>query len=66
MPRGIPNAGAGTVNVTSSSSSAVTGNQSSFLNVTTGWLQRTLPANLSGTGNNFLFPIGEGGVMQGH
>ncbi len=62
--QGILNAGAGTVNITNSSSSAVTGNQSSFLNVTTGWLQRTLPANLSGTGNNFLFPIGEGGVCK--
>ncbi len=53
-----------TVNVTNSSSSAVTGNPSSYVNVTTGSLQRTLPANLSGTGNNYLFPIGEGSVYK--
>ncbi len=63
--QGILNAGAGTVNVTNSSSSAVTGNSSSFLNVTSGWLQRSIPPNLTGAGNNFLFPIGEGGVYKG-
>lgn len=65
LAQGILNAGAGTVNVTNNASSAVTGNASSFVNVTTGYLQRTLPANLSGTGNNYLFPIGEGDVYKG-
>jgi hypothetical protein len=64
LASGILDAGAVTVNVTNSSSSAVSGNPSSFVNVTTGSLQRTLPANLSGTGNNYLFPIGEGNVYK--
>ncbi len=58
---GILDAGSNTVSVTNNSSAAVTGSSSSFVNVTSGSFIRTLPANLSGTGNNYLFPIGEGG-----
>lgn len=65
LVQGILNAGAGTVTVTNNLSSAVTGSQSSFVNVTTGWLQRSIPGNLTGTGSNYLFPIGEGGIYKG-
>ena len=35
-----------------------------FVNVTTGGFERTLASNLVGTGNNYLFPIGEGSVYK--
>lgn len=61
---GILDAGSYILSVTNSSASSVTGSETSFVNVTTGALQRTLPSGLSGTGNNYLFPIGEGGVYK--
>jgi hypothetical protein len=53
-----------TISVTNTSASAVTGSESSFINVTSGGLQRTLPAGLAGTGSNYLFPIGESGTYK--
>ena len=44
---------------------AVAWTPGSFVNVTTGAVERTLTANLVGAGNNYLFPIGEGGVFKG-
>ena len=64
LASGILDAGSYILAVTNSSASAVTGSETSFVNVTTGSLQRTLPSGLSGTGNNYLFPIGEGGVYK--
>lgn len=64
LTAGILNAGAYTVAVTNTAASAVTGSANSFINVTTGGLQRTLPSGLGGTGNNYLFPIGEGGTYR--
>ncbi len=64
LTEGILDAGSYIIEVTNSSASAVSGSAESFVNVTTGGLQRSLPASLSGTGNNFLFPIGEGGAYK--
>lgn len=61
---GILDAGANNVVVTSTVSSSVTGSSSSFINLTTGYLQRALPGNLSGAGNSYSFPIGEGGAYK--
>lgn len=44
---------------------AIVWTPASFVNVTTGYVERTLTANLVGTGNNYLFPIGESGVFKG-
>ena len=61
---GVLDAGSYTISVTNTSSSAVTASETSFINLTTGGFRRTLPAGLSGTGSNYLFPIGEGGVFK--
>ncbi len=61
---GILYAGNYTISVTNTSALAVTGSGTSFINVTTGGLQRTLPAGLAGTGNDYLFPIGESGQYK--
>jgi hypothetical protein len=57
---GILDAGANNVSVTNTDMASVTGSSASFINLTTGYLQRALPGSLSGTGNNYYFPIGEG------
>lgn len=64
LSSGILNAGAYTVAVTNTAVSSVTGSENSFIDVTTGGLQRTLPSGLSGTGTGYLFPIGEGGTYR--
>ena len=61
---GILFAGGYTVSVTNGSPFAVTGSENSFIELTTGGLQRTLTAGLAGEGSNYLFPIGEGGVYK--
>ncbi len=64
LSSGILNAGSYTIAVTNTDVSSVTGSENSFIDVTTGSLQRTLPSGLSGTGNNYLFPVGEGGTYH--
>ncbi|MCU0457486.1 MAG: hypothetical protein MUE37_00155 [Bacteroidales bacterium] len=64
LGNGILYAEANNVLVTNNAMSSVTGSSSSFVNLTTGYLQRALPGNLSGAGNNYSFPIGEGGVYK--
>jgi hypothetical protein len=61
---GILDAGGYVIAVTNSSPSAITSSETSFVNLSGGALQRTLPSGLTGTGNNFLFPIGEGGTYK--
>jgi len=65
LASGILNAGANIISITNTSSAAISYTPGSFVNVTTGGLQRTLPSSLSGTGNNYLFPIGENNVYKG-
>lgn len=65
LTNGILNAGSYVLNVLNSSSAAISNNAGSFVNVTTGSLQRTLPSGLSGSGNNYIFPIGEGSIYKG-
>jgi len=65
LASGILNAGANIISITNTSSSAISYTPGSFVNVTTGGLQRTLPSSLSGAGNNYLFPIGETNVYKG-
>ena len=60
LTSGILQAGVYTLNISNNSSAAIVFTAGSFVNVTSGSLQRTIAANLSGTGNNYLFPIGEG------
>lgn len=62
---GVLNASTHTLFISNSAASAVVYTAGSFVNVTTGSLQRTLPAGLSGTGNDYLFPIGESNVYKG-
>ena len=61
---GILDAGTNIIAVTNTSPSAIISSGTSFVNLAGGALQRTLPAGLTGTGNNFLFPIGEGGTHR--
>ncbi len=66
LTAGIVQAGANILSLTNTSpAGAISYTDGSFVNVTTGSVERTLAANLSGTGNNYLFPIGEGGVFKG-
>jgi len=59
-------AGTNTLRVSNTNpSSAIVWTSGSFINVTTGSLERVLAPNLTGTGNNYLFPIGEGDVFKG-
>ena len=59
LTNGILQAGTFTLGVSNNSIAAIVNNAGSFVNVSSGSLQRTLAPNLSGTGNNYLFPIGE-------
>lgn len=61
LTSGLLNVGSHILSVTNTSASAIVYNNGSFVNVTSGSLQRSFPSGLSGTGNNYLFPIGEGG-----
>ena len=66
LTSGILQAGTNTLKITNTNpATAVVWTPGSFVNVTTGTVERTLTANLVGTGNNYLFPIGEGGVFKG-
>ncbi|MCK7536883.1 MAG: hypothetical protein MZV63_40950 [Marinilabiliales bacterium] len=64
LTSGLLNAGSNIIAVTNTSAAAIAYTSGSFINVTTGALQRTLPSGLTGTGNNYLFPIGEGGKYK--
>ena len=66
LSNGILQAGTNTLRVSNTNpSSAIVWTSGSFINVTTGSLERVLAPNLTGTGNNYLFPIGEGDVFKG-
>ena len=43
---------------------SIVSSTSAFINVTSGGLIRAIASNLTGTGNNYLFPIGEGGSYK--
>ncbi|MHC1730991.1 MAG: hypothetical protein AB9888_02990 [Bacteroidales bacterium] len=64
LASGILDAGVNVIAVTNTSPSAITSSETSFVNLSGGALQRNLPSGLTGTGNNFLFPIGEGGSYK--
>ncbi|MCJ7448505.1 MAG: hypothetical protein MUO72_12520 [Bacteroidales bacterium] len=65
LTSGIVQAGTNTLKITNTNpATAIVWTPGSFVNVTTGAVERTLTANLVGTGNNYLFPIGEGGVFK--
>lgn len=64
LGNGILDAGANNVAVTNNAMSSVSGSSASFVNLTTGYLQRVIPGSLSGTGNNYSFPIGQGGTYK--
>ena len=66
LTSGILQAGTNTLKITNTNpATAIVWTPGSFVNVTTGSVERTLTANLVGTGNNYLFPIGDGGVFKG-
>ncbi len=66
LTSGIVQAGTYTLKITNTNpAAAIVWTPGSFVNVTTGTVERTLTANLVGTGNNYLFPIGDGGVFKG-
>jgi hypothetical protein len=48
-----------------SAAAAIAWTSGSFVNLTTGWVERTLLPNLVVTGNNYLFPVGDGGNFKG-
>ena len=66
LTSGIVQAGTYTLKITNTNpAAAIVWTPGSFVNVTTGNVERTLTANLAGSGNNYLFPIGESGVFKG-
>ena len=66
LSNGILQTGTYTLRVSNTNpSSAIVWTSGSFMNVTTGSLERVLAPNLSGTGNDYLFPVGEGDVFKG-
>ncbi len=66
LTSGIIQAGTNTLKITNTNpAAAIVWTPGSFVNVTTGSVERTLIANLGGTGSNYLFPIGDGGVFKG-
>jgi len=64
LASGILDAGGNVIAITNTSPSAIISSGTTFVNLAGGALQRTLPSGLTGTGNNFLFPIGEGGTYR--
>ena len=64
LTSGLLNTGSNIIAVTNTSAAAIAYTAGSFVNVTTGALQRTLASGLGGTGYNYLFPIGEGGIYR--
>ena len=60
LASGILQAGTYTLNISNTAGAAIVYSAGSFVNVTSGSLQRSIAPNLTGTGNNYLFPIGEG------
>jgi hypothetical protein len=66
LTSGIIQAGTNTLKITNTNpATAIVWTLGSFVNITTGSLERTLTANLVGNGNNYLFPIGDGGAFKG-
>ncbi len=66
LSSGILQAGANSVILTNTNpATSVVWTPGSFVNVTSGAMERTLAPGLTGSGNDYLFPIGEGGVFKG-
>jgi hypothetical protein len=66
LTSGIVQAGTYILKITNTNpASALLWSPGSFVNVSTGSVERTLTANLSGTANNYMFPVGEGGIFKG-
>ncbi len=66
LTNGIVQAGANILKITNTNpAAAVVWTSGSFVNITSGAIERTLAAGLTGTGNDYLFPIGEGSVFKG-
>ena len=66
LTSGIVQAGTNILKITNTNPvTALVWTLGSFINITSGAIERTLTANLVGTGNNYMFPIGEGGVFKG-
>lgn len=62
---GLLNAGEYIVRINNTDAvNSVVSSTSAFINVTSGGLIRAVAPNLTGTGNNYLFPIGEGGSYK--
>lgn len=64
LTSGILEAGQYVLGINNSASSSIAYSEGSFINVTTGSLQRSIASNLTGTGNNYLFPIGENNTYK--
>jgi hypothetical protein len=67
LTNGIVQAGTNILKITNPNPvTALVWSPGTFLNVTPGGgVERTLSANLVGSGNNYLFPIGDGGAFKG-
>ena len=66
LTTGIIQGGANILKITNTNpATAIAWTPGSFVNVTTGSMERTITANLVGAGNNYFFPIGDGGVFKG-
>lgn len=66
LTSGIIQAGTNILKITNTNPvSSIIWSPGSFVNVTLGAVERTLAANLAGAGNNYLFPVGEGGTFKG-
>jgi hypothetical protein len=59
LTSGLLNAGSHGLSITNTASSSVTASSSSFVNVTTGNVTRTLASGISSAGTDYLFPVGE-------
>nr|MCU0472508.1 HYR domain-containing protein [Bacteroidales bacterium] len=66
LSNGILQAGTFVIKINNTSpAGAIVWTPGSFINVTTGGVERTLLPNLVGTANNYLFPVGDGGAFKG-
>jgi len=62
---GIIQAGANILKVTNTAIAGIVGGSASaFVNIGSGSIERTIPSGIVALGQNYLFPIGEGGVYK--
>ena len=65
LTSGIVQAGTNILKITNTNpASGLVWSPGAFVNVTTGGIERTLTSNLVGSGNNYSFPVGEGGILK--